>query len=501
MYYKTIENKKGVRFEVLERYKNPLTGKWKTASVSYTKDTSRARRQAERELKDKIDDILDELEGIYNNKKIETFGQLKEDWLSAWSATVKEKTVARELLVLNKLSDIIGDDYLLDKITPLLLRKALDNYIEQYNPSQATLQHAKSCLNKIFDHGVLYGIITFSPMTSVKVTVSSKKKKEVRVNRDKKFLEIHEISVLFNELSMRRNPNYYDLAIFLLFSGLRIGEAGSLEDVDFENETIDVSTSLQSTDLKVAEFYDDDTKTSESDRLVKLPKVAIDALKRVIERNKKFDEYAEKNPRKSFKKSKKIFRTEYGAPITSHSFREVLNRIEKDLIENCKERYGFEWTKHAVPHSFRHMHITYLQSSDFKVALKEIMGRVGHVNSETTMVYTHRTMSDQEKSVSALNNFAETSGIEFKALKTWTTRHSNTLFMLIDKNKNEKSLRFSLDEFRDKIGISKSYEPRHISANIFPKMKKDLSQYYDEFKIETLRGKGRKVLGYEFTWK
>lgn len=39
VYYKTITNKKGVRFEVLERYKNPLTGKWKTASVSYTKDT------------------------------------------------------------------------------------------------------------------------------------------------------------------------------------------------------------------------------------------------------------------------------------------------------------------------------------------------------------------------------------------------------------------------------------------------------------------------------
>lgn len=104
------------------------------------------------------------------------------------------------MLVLEKLSDIIGDDYLLNKVTPLLLRKSLDKYIEQYDPSQATLQHAKSCLNKIFEHGVLYGIVSFSPMTSVRASVSAQKRKEVRVNREKKFLEIHEISALFNEL-------------------------------------------------------------------------------------------------------------------------------------------------------------------------------------------------------------------------------------------------------------------------------------------------------------
>ncbi|WP_252899746.1 hypothetical protein [Lactococcus fujiensis] len=33
------------------------------------------------------------------------------------------------------------------------------------------------------------------------------------------------------------------------------------------------------------------------------------------------------------------------------------------------------------------------------VGIKEIMGRVGHLNVETTMVYTHRTKIEQEKSV------------------------------------------------------------------------------------------------------
>ncbi len=33
------------------------------------------------------------------------------------------------------------------------------------------------------------------------------------------------------------------------------------------------------------------------------------------------------------------------------------------------------------------MHITYLQSEGMKVAIKEIMERVGHANYETTMLY------------------------------------------------------------------------------------------------------------------
>lgn len=46
MFYKRRETKTGkIRFEVGDSYKDPLTGKWKTASVSYYKDTSTARKK------------------------------------------------------------------------------------------------------------------------------------------------------------------------------------------------------------------------------------------------------------------------------------------------------------------------------------------------------------------------------------------------------------------------------------------------------------------------
>lgn len=503
MYYKTKYNKKGeVRFEVLERYKDPITGKWRTASTSYTKDTSRARKQAERELKDKIDDILSKSEGAYDSKAIKTFGELKSDWLETWSPTVKEETVQREKLVLKRLSVIMGEDYLLDKITPLFLKNVLEEYIETHDPSEATFQHIRSCLNKIFNHGVLYGIIESSPITSVKVGVSLKKKKEVNENRERKFLETNELFAFFDTLSRRRNPNYYDLAIFLLLSGLRIGEASALteEDIDFQNGLVDVNKSLQSNNLTVAEFYDDDTKTLNSERKVLLPKEAIEALKRVIDRGKRFDEYAKKNPHKSFKKSSSIFRTEYGSPITSHSFREVLYRVEDELVKTSKEKYGFEWTKRVVPHSFRHMHITYLQSGDLDVALREIMGRVGHVNTQTTMIYTHRTMTAQEKSISALDEFVESSGLNFKSLKVLPSKYSRKLNTVFEERYDQKKARFSLVDFKNSVGLSDNYGHRYISSNVMPKVKKDLSEYYEGLQIKTIKDNKKEVLGYEFTW-
>ena len=89
MFYRRKENKKGqVRFEVGERYKDPLTGKWKATTVSYYKDTSRARKQAELELKDKIERMTHVKNMIFGTKSIKTFGDLKRDWLETWGTSV-----------------------------------------------------------------------------------------------------------------------------------------------------------------------------------------------------------------------------------------------------------------------------------------------------------------------------------------------------------------------------------------------------------------------------
>lgn len=179
-------------------------------------------------------------------------------------------------------------------------------------------------------------------MSSVRVTVSQKKRKQARENREKKFLENHELQAALDVLSRREN----DLSLFLAFSGLRIGEVSTLFEEDFDGEWIDISKSLQYHDLKADEFYIDTTKTGASERELQLPKVAIGALNRAIERSRKIDEHFAKNPSASYRKSKSIFRTSFGTPITSQNFRQLLGRVEKELIETCEKRYGFKWKKH-----------------------------------------------------------------------------------------------------------------------------------------------------------
>lgn len=408
MYFEERQNRKGEKFYVAnERYVDPLTGKKKRASVVYHSNIPRARRQAERELLDKIDSLISMKEEEFKGSNITTFAELKTRWFEEWQTTVKPQTIKRELLVIERLSELIAGDILLEKITPMFIKNCLNEYKEKYKSTHSTMQHIKCTLNKIFDYAVLYNAIPFSPLKVVKLDATLEDKKAKKQRLDKKFLNEEEVKVLLSELSKCRNQNYYDLALFLIATGCRIGEASALmeEDIDFENQTVTIDKSLQSHDLKVDEYRLDTTKTEAGERVEQLPDFALEALKRVIARNKKFDEHAENFPSPTFRKTEFLFKTENGSPITSHSFRTILRRVNDDLYLNCKKRYGFSWRKNAVPHSFRHIHISVLQS--YNVPLKELQERVGHVKPETTYGYTHRMNSSQQKSVEAISHFAD----------------------------------------------------------------------------------------------
>ncbi|MGT9145921.1 tyrosine-type recombinase/integrase [Enterococcus faecalis] len=413
MYFEERKNKDGKLFYVAtERYVDPLTGKRKRASVVYHTNTARARRQAERVLVDKIDELISKKQGFFKGSSMVTFSELKISWFDVWKTTVKPQTIKREILVIDRLSELIADDILLENITPLLIQNCLNEYREKYQSTHSTMQHIKCTLNKIFDYGVLHNAIPFSPSRVVKLNATVEEKRAKKSRLKKKFLDEREVHALLSELKTRRNQSYYDLALFLIGTGCRIGEASALteSDIDFENQLVTIDKSLQAHDLRVSDFYLDTTKTESGERVEQLPEFVLQALKRVIERNKQFNEHMDKFPSDAFRKFDFLFRTEYGAPITSHSFREILGRVNKVLQAKCQEKYGFEWTKNAIPHSFRHIHISVLRN-DPTIPLKEIQARVGHVQEETTNGYTHLMSASQEKSVEAISRFIEKMGV------------------------------------------------------------------------------------------
>lgn len=301
-----------------------MTGKKKRASVVYHSNTLRFIRQVERELLDKIDNLISMKEEEFNGSIITTFSELKTRWYDDWQTAVKSQTIKRELLVIKRMSKLIADDILLEKITHMFIKNCLSEYKEKYHSTHSTMQHIKCTLNKVFDYAVLYNAIPFSPLKVVKLDATIEDKKAKKKWLDMKFLNEEELKALLSELSKWvskcRNQNYYDLTLFLIATGCRIGEASALTeaDVDFENRTVTIDKSLQFHDLKVDEYHLDTTKTEAGERVEQLPDFALEALKRVIERNNQFDEHAEEFPSSTFRKTVFLFRTEYGSVRLLH---------------------------------------------------------------------------------------------------------------------------------------------------------------------------------------
>ena len=85
--------------------------------------------------------------------------------------------------------------------------------------------------------------------------------------------------------------------------------------------------------------------------------------------------------------------------------------------------------------------------------------------------------------------------------RTKTNSKGVTRYEVVDKyNLDSKIIEFSLDDFRDKLGLKSTYTPRHITANIIPKLKKDLSKYYKSFDISYLTEGKQNIVGYRLTW-
>ena len=198
--------------------------------------------------------------------------------------------------------------------------------------------------------------------------------------------------------------------------------------------------------------------------------------------------------------SESVFRTEYGSPITSHSFRQVLSRAEEELKRVCEADYGFKWEKHVTPHSFRHMHISYLQSREMQISLKDIMSRVGHENFETTMGYTHKISDSQATTVKALDRFVENHQFNFGAVKSWSCKYSAMIEKVLQTQIDTKELEYSLGEFRELLHLKSTYAPKQIVSNIIPKVIKDILKYYQHFTIRIVKMEGNKIKGFKLTW-
>lgn len=99
----------------------------------------------------------------------------------------------------------------------------------------------------------------------------------------------------------------------------------------------------------------------------------------------------------------------------------------------------------------------------------------------------------------------------FNDLENWTrfalddftglrSTYSKTMFRLLKQYRTIGRRKFSMEEFREQLGIPKSYRPSDINRRVITYIQEELSVRFQNLKIERVKN-GRRIIGYLFTWK
>jgi len=291
---------------------------------------------------------------------VHTFKEIAKEWESLHSEEVAYKTWSTYQGHLNTLITIWGEKDILKidtpEITNILQQMAAENY------SEKTVRTRFNVCNMVMQHAVKKGYLTNNPCELAKIPKGLK-----RNIRD--LPEDSEIQKVMNSLSC----HFGLFAYFLLFTGLRRGEALAVkwEDINFEKATININKAIYFESNR-PKFKS--TKTTSGIRIVPL----LEPLKAALLTRKKDSGY--------------LFGNE--EPMTEQAFKRAWEHYKKDS--------GITITPHQLRHAFAT--ILYEANVDPKSAQK-IMG---HSDYKTTIeIYTHISNRKEKIELEKLNIFID----------------------------------------------------------------------------------------------
>ncbi len=233
------------------------------------------RKQGFKTLKEAKQAYLDVQQAILNgdylpiNQKRLTYKGLLELYLPLYAQTVKETSFYQfKRCMESKVLPVLGDVYL-DKITPQLCQKAVNQWARERPKS---FDRVIVWTSKVLKYAFKVGLIDSNPFDRVIVPKKpAKKKKENFYTKD-------ELETFLNgarDAGMMK----YTLFRLLAFSGMRIGELIALEwsDVDFARQSVSINKTL--TLDKYGQATVGSPKTTNSNRTVLLDDVTMTILR------------------------------------------------------------------------------------------------------------------------------------------------------------------------------------------------------------------------------
>lgn len=364
-----VEQLPNGKYKFFERYKDPYTEKWKRVSVTLESGSNRAKKEAQKLLDEKIDNVLQKL-----STSDRLFTDVLDEWWVFYRKGVRKSSVRIRTPAYKRLSNNFAPDVPIRNIDVAYIKR----YISNSNYTASQLNHIKVILNGVFDYAQELGIITNNPARSTtlpKRVITLEDMKSVT----EKYLEQEELNALLKEL-YRTNQTYRAglLAEFMSLNGCRIGEAVAIEKHNYHKERreLDIHGTLDSVDRNAKKEL---TKTLSSYRTTNLTNREMEILDEFIKLND-----ITSSATVGFPETDYIFLNSRGKPMQRNSFNASLQKANQRLDKPIN--------KPLSSHIFRHTLISMLAENN--IPIKAIMARVGHKDSNTTMqIYTHVTKS------------------------------------------------------------------------------------------------------------
>ncbi|WP_239728016.1 MULTISPECIES: site-specific integrase [unclassified Mammaliicoccus] len=406
MWYEEFTNKYDVvQYRFYEKYKDPLTEKWKRVSVVMNRNGKQSQKEAQKRLNERIQEKLNDK--TPSTLKTLRFHQACDEWLNHYKkhSGSKETTIKEKQSNIRTVKKAIKSDVLISKITHTYLQGIVDNWSKSGTMGRSHVQALMIGIRSVFKYiDKYYGQLELSLLDRVDIPKKAITRDELQAKREN-YLEDNELKELLecfdylikSKKHSGRKRNYAmvkSIVEFQVNNGMRIGEllAIKTENIDIEGKTLLIDgTIVWKKDNETGAFgVKETTKTSASYRTIGLTSQSIKLLKSIILDNKKENQWNDKFIDRGY-----IFTNTAGSPID-------LNKVN-NIIAEAVEISSI--SKRITTHTLRHTHISTL--AQLGINLKAIQGRVGHSDYKTTLaIYTHVTDKMAQDMMNKLEAFS-----------------------------------------------------------------------------------------------
>lgn len=352
------------------------------------------------ECMSKRDKKIKELEnGKYKSAKQITMSEYFDRWIDAKTGTVKETTIRTDTILLNRIAATVIDesgttfgDLILTKVESQNVRdlqKALlkEVTIKEKDGKELKRKGMKTraandaiyLLKSVFKTAIEERTIEWNP-----VTVRPLKRTEPLARDTIHRALTKQETKQFLKVAQDLDSSYYNLYVFLLNTGARLGEAGALYISDVGKDGVHICRTITRTE-DGGYRIGDDTKTVAGQRIIPMNEAARQAWEDQKKLNDKFSDG------KIIELKTPVFKAPRGSLLKSANVNSDIKRVcEKANIE----RFSV--------HAFRDTFATRCVEADMQVkTLQEILG---HTDVSMTLgLYAHCMDEQKQEQLKAVN--------------------------------------------------------------------------------------------------